>query len=347
MLQTRACCAARHLTKVCTSVHTLKGRLRQLPQYRVHKAKNLAYARIGGKDVYLGRAHSPESRAQYHAVIGEHLAGKPPRKSPPRPLERTALTIGELAERWYHAVRSKEGPRSRTTYEAGYTAAELTEKYASCLVVEFGPLAFKAIRGQMVEKGRSRQGVNRLMNRIRRCIRWGVGEELVPPDRIDALAAVDGLRYGTAPETKPRTAADPRAVEVCIRWLQDQDNSGAAGIIRFIRATGCRPSEAASARWHNVTLAGDMPHYRPERHKTAHHGIERVIPLNSDAIAAVNSCLKLRQVDGLVFTHTRGKAFTSNAIARLRLIPFGDDQFRSQYRADVGWGGDGGGTCWC
>ena len=26
MLQTRACCAARHLTKVCTSVHTLKGR---------------------------------------------------------------------------------------------------------------------------------------------------------------------------------------------------------------------------------------------------------------------------------------------------------------------------------
>ena len=147
--------------------------MRQLPQYRVHKAKNLAYARIGGKDVYLGRAHSPESRAQYHAVIGEYLAGKPPRKSAPRPLAKTALTIGELAERWYHAVRSKEGANSKTTYEASYTARELTEQHATCLVIEFGPLAFKAIRSQIVAKGRSRQGVNRLMNRIRRCIRWG------------------------------------------------------------------------------------------------------------------------------------------------------------------------------
>ncbi len=288
--------------------------MRQLPQYRVHKSKNLAFVRLGGKFIYLGRAHSPESRVQYHAVISTHLAGKPPRRIRSDAKARRALTIGELAERWYLAVRSKEGANSKTTYEASYTARELTEQHATCLVIEFGPLAFKAIRSQIVAKGRSRQGVNRLMNRIRRCIRWGVGEELVPADRIHALSSVDGLRHGTAHETEPRRAADPKAVEVCIRWLEGQDNFGAAGIIRFIRATGCRPSEATAMRWHEVMLAGDMPHYRPASHKTAHHGIDRVIPLNSDAIAAVNSCLKLRQVEGLVFTHTRGKAFTTNAI---------------------------------
>ena len=143
--------------------------------------------------IYLGRAHSPESRVQYHAVISTHLAGKPPRRIRSDAKARCALTIGELAERWYLAVRSKEGANSKTTYEASYTARELTEQHATCLVIEFGPLAFKAIRSQIVAMGRSRQGVNRLMNRIRRCIRWGVGGELVPPDLIMHLFPGDGL----------------------------------------------------------------------------------------------------------------------------------------------------------
>ena len=51
----------------------------------------------------------------------------------------------------------------------------------------------------------------------------------------------------------------------------------------------------------------------------------------------------------LTTDHIQGISGTAHAdaITHLRLIRFGDDQFRSQYRADVGWGGDGGGTCWC
>jgi integrase len=57
-----------------------------------------------------------------------------------------------------------------------------------------------------------------------------------------------------------------------------------------------------------------MPHYRPSTHKTARHGIERLVPLNADAMAALGGGMRLADGDAFVFTHTRGKPFTPNAL---------------------------------
>jgi integrase len=236
---------------------------------------------------YLGRAHSPESWERYHAALAAYLAGEKPE---PRTNARRALaafTVGELAERWYLAMRDQFGPTHQKAYEARHAALELTRTHATATVGEFGPRAFKAIRDRLVHDGRSRQFVNRRMNSIRRCFRWGVAEELVPGDRIQALAAVDGLRHGAAPESEPRRAADPAAVEAVVRWLDAQGHTGAAALVRFLRATGCRPGEACRARWAEFHLGAELPHYRPAKHKTARHGIERLVPLNADALAAI------------------------------------------------------------
>lgn len=238
---------------------------------------------------YLGRAHSPESWERYHAALASHLAGTVPE---PRTHARRALaafTVGELAERWYLAMRDQFGPTHQKAYEARHAAIELTRTHATATVGEFGPRAFKSIRDRLVHDGRSRQFVNRRMNSIRRCFRWGVAEELVPGDRIQALAAVDGLRHGAAPESEPRRAADPAAVDAVVAWLAANGHEGAAALVRFLRATGCRPGEACRARWAEFHLGAELPHYRPARHKTARHGIERLVPLNADALAAIGS----------------------------------------------------------
>ena len=287
--------------------------MRQPAAYRIHKTRNLAYVRLGGKFVYLGRAHSPESHERYHAALADHLAGVAPTTTRQRK-PRNAFTIGEHAERWYHAMRDQFGPTHQKAYEARHAALELTTHHATATVAEFGPRAFKAIRDRLAKEGRSRQFVNRRMNSIRRCVRWGVGEELVPGDRIQALAAVDGLRHGSAPETPPRMAADPIAVEMSVRWLDAHGHTGAANLVRFLKATGCRPGEAASARWSEFILGGELPYYRPTRHKTARHGIERLVPMNCDALAAIGGAMRLGGPDGFVFTHTRGEPFTSNSL---------------------------------
>ena len=41
----------------------------RLPKYRHYKPKNLAVVRIDGKDHYLGRFDSPESRDEYRRVL--------------------------------------------------------------------------------------------------------------------------------------------------------------------------------------------------------------------------------------------------------------------------------------
>jgi integrase len=287
--------------------------MRQAPGYRIHKTWNLAFIRLHGRMIYLGRAHSPESHERYHEVLATHYAGKPTPAAKPR-RKPSAFTVAELAERWYLSERERRGQRHQAVYEAAYAARELNHTHATATVAEFGPRAFKAIRDRMVRDGRSRQWVNRMMNAIRRCFRWGVGEELVPGDRLEALAAVDGLRHGAAPEAPPRRAADPEAVEAVVRWLEADGHAGAAALVRFLRATGCRPGEACRARWCEFTLGGDMPHYRPAAHKTARHGIERLVPLNADAIAALGGGMRLAGGDAFVFTHTRGKPFTPNAL---------------------------------
>jgi len=288
--------------------------MRQAPAYCIHKTWNLAFVRLNGRAVYLGRAHSPESRERYHTVLAAHYAGKPIERNS-RPARRaSAFTVAELAERWCLAMREQFGPTHQKSYEAIHAGRDLTKHHATATATEFGPKAFKAIRDRLVREERSRQFVNRRMNSIRRCFRWGVAEELVPGDRIQALAAVDGLRHGTAPEAEPRRAADPAAVEAVVRWLDSQGNRGAAALVRFLRATGCRPGEACRARWCEFDLSGDLPHFKPAKHKTERHGIDRLVPLNADARAAIGSPMRLGGGEAFVFTHTRGEPFTPNAL---------------------------------
>jgi integrase len=54
--------------------------------------------------------------------------------------------------------------------------------------------------------------------------------------------------------------------------------------------------------------------FRPPHHKTAHHGIDRVVPLNADALAAIGGGLRVGPPDDFVFQHTRGRQFTPNAL---------------------------------
>lgn len=286
--------------------------MRRVPRYCIHKARNLAYVTIGGREHYLGRAHSPESHAAYHEIVGALRAGEPVPER--RTQKASAITVAEVAELWYLSVLERNGKRHQATYEAAYAARALNQDHATARASEFGPKAFKVIRDRLAREGRSRQWVNRMMNAIRRCFRWAVGEELVSSERLQALKAVDGLRHGTAPETPPRQAADPEAVNAVLHWLGANGQPGAAALIRFLRATACRPSEACNAQWQDFTLSGEKPRFQPQQHKTARHGIEREVPLNINALEAVQSQMRIGNVNGAVFLNTAGKPFTANSI---------------------------------
>jgi len=79
MLQTRACCAAQHLTKVCTSVQTLKGSLAPIAPISCSQVQESRISQYRGEDD-LSRARSfarvarSISRGDFNASRGQATA---------------------------------------------------------------------------------------------------------------------------------------------------------------------------------------------------------------------------------------------------------------------------------
>jgi len=112
----------------------------------------------------------------------------------------------------------KDGKPTTTLHEIRQAVKPLKRLYGKTQARDFGPLALKTIRGQMVELGWLRETVNKRGDSVRRVFKWGVGKELVSPSVLHGLQAVPGLQRGRtdAPDSKgvlppsPRPSSRPR-----------------------------------------------------------------------------------------------------------------------------------------
>src|SRR5207247_11449664 len=75
------------------------------------------------------------------------------------------------------------------------------------------------------------------------------------------------------------------------------------GLIRLQLASGMRPGEAVIMRGCDLDTTGAVWTYKPERHKTQHHGHERVIYLGPQAKVVVEQFLK-PEMTAYVFSPT-------------------------------------------
>ena len=63
------------------------------PSYRHHKPSNQAVVTLDGRDIYLGRYGSPDSRAEFDRLLAEWLANG---RRLPAPASGSDLTVNEL-----------------------------------------------------------------------------------------------------------------------------------------------------------------------------------------------------------------------------------------------------------
>jgi integrase len=92
---------------------------------------------------------------------------------------------------------------------------------------------------------------------------------------------VAGLRRGKteARETAPVRPVDDVTVEATLRHLPET----VSDMVRVQRLTGMRPQETCLLRPIDLDRSGEIWIYRPESHKTEHHGRGRVIPIGPQA----------------------------------------------------------------
>ncbi len=92
---------------------------------------------------------------------------------------------------------------------------------------------------------------------------------------------MEGLRKGRteAPESPPVEPVSDTTVEATIEHL----SSIVADMVRLQRLAGMRPGEVCTMRPCDIDRSGDIWLYRPESHKTEHHGRDRVVPIGPKA----------------------------------------------------------------
>jgi integrase len=275
-----------------------------LPAYRIHRAKSLAYVRLAGRMVYLGRAGTPGSHERYRRAIAEWLAtGRPPRRA----ADAAAMTVAQLAGVYLRWARGyylgSDGRPSPGLGPVQAAARALLALYGSTPAAAFGPVALRAVRQHMVAAGLCRNVVNQRTACVKRIFRWGVAEELVPANVLQGLAAVDPLRGGRsgARETPPVRPVPDAHVEAVLPFLPPT----LAAMVRLQRLTGMRSGELCILRTGDVDTNSDVWIFRPASHKTHYRGHQRSVYLGPQARAVLEPWLRPDVPDAFVFSPSR------------------------------------------
>ncbi|WLD14688.1 tyrosine-type recombinase/integrase [Planctellipticum variicoloris] len=265
----------------------------RIPKYRRHRPSGQAVVRFNGSDYYLGKYGSQESRDEYDRLLGEWMVNG--RQAPPRVVHRPVgqMTVSELILAYLHFADGYYRKNGKPTGEYDsirYSLKPLRRLYGPTAISAFGPLALKTVREEMIKSDLCRSEINKRMGRIVRMFKWGVENEHVDAMTHHALSQVRGLSRGrsTARESKPVKPVLDAHVDALKPHLPRQ----IWAMIELQRTTGMRPGEVCNMRSGDIDQSGEVWVYRPETHKTEHHGHERKIYLGPKAQEILQGWLK-------------------------------------------------------
>ncbi|QDV33444.1 tyrosine-type recombinase/integrase [Tautonia plasticadhaerens] len=258
----------------------------RLPKYRHYKPKNLAVVRIEGKDHYLGPYCSEESREKYRRLVAAWLAGLPRgdegRRGPQPPASDLAIVELLVAYlRFADGYYVKNGRPTSEPTNIRLALRPLRDLYGMTLMREFGPRALKVVRQAIIDADLCRNEVNKRIRRIVRVFKWGVENELVPPEVHHGLKAVSGLRAGRS-EARERCPVRPVA-DGLVEAVRPNVSRQVWAMIELQRLTGMRPGEVVLMRVDDLDTSGPIWTYTPHSHKTEYHGHGRVVYLGPRA----------------------------------------------------------------
>lgn len=254
-----------------------------VPKYRHHRQSGQAITTINGRDHLLGPHGSKASKVQYDRLVMEWLASG---RSASYGAPEHDLTVVELVADYLKYAKAHYGDGPRTAYAAmKYAVRPLTSLYGRTPAADFGVLQFKAVRQSLTGGDAARSYVNQTMRKIVAVFRWAAAEGKIPASVPQTLSIVPGLRKGKCDlrESAPILPVDDATVDATLPFMP----SVVADMVRLQRLTGMRPAEVCILRPCDLDRTGDVWLYRPEDHKTAHHGKTRTILIGPKAQAVL------------------------------------------------------------
>lgn len=254
-----------------------------------------------------------------------------------------AITVAELCLRWIAWIKAERLSPGRDTslLDGAHQATRCLRRHAKMRAREFGPRALAEARlalanepyypgGRRKAKSdatkptppkkprknaqklkpptppryRSRSTVNDTIGRVRQLFRWAVARELVAPDRLLALQALEPLHPGQtkAVERPPVKAVTDEVFEATLRHLSPV----LADLLRLARLTGSRPGEICRMTPQEIAMTGPVWIYKPPRHKNEWRGHDRQIAIGPRGQMILRRYLGDRPINAAIFSPRDG-----------------------------------------
>ncbi|MCE5327854.1 MAG: site-specific integrase [Planctomycetaceae bacterium] len=290
----------------------------KVPALCLHKGSGQGFVRLGGKTFYLGRYDDPATEQKYHQLIAEWLACG-------RNIPQDAQTISVMevldqywafAQTYYVTMANKP-----TTEQAHFKqlVPMVRKLYGHVRAADFGPLALKALRQQMIEKGWCRININHHVGRIKRIFRWATENEMVPGSTYHALQAVAGLKRGRC-QVKEGRFVRPVPMEM-VNAVKPFVSEQVWAIIQLQLLTAARSGEIVIMRPCDINREGKIWTYTPVEHKTAYHGHERTIYIGPQAQGILSRYLINREPQEYCFSPIEAEAARRERMFAQRKTP--------------------------
>jgi len=284
----------------------------RIPKLCLHKSSGRGYVTNPRthKPIYLGDYGSDECERNYREWVGRWRAlgaagvdlSKIDRGGP----TVAKLIVAFLAHAKQHYV--KDGQETSEVGTFRVLLAPLNNLYGRTKVADFKGADFRAVRQQYIEAGLSRGTINDRAARLRRVFRWGVAEDLVPPDVLAKVSAVEPLQKGRTPAPeREKVKPVPKAhFEAAVAQLREKPRLMAQ--LHYL--LGCRPGEVVVMRPADIDRTQDPWLYRPIHYKTEHHesGKPRDIFIGKEAQAILRPLLERQPTAWVFWSRARGIA---------------------------------------
>ncbi|QDV42938.1 site-specific tyrosine recombinase XerC [Stieleria neptunia] len=266
------------------------------PTYLYHTSGQ-ARVYLDGRYFYLGEHGSPASYAKFYALLATYTAnGNRMPSDAEIDVADAPITVRCLTAEFREHAKTKYANNKTQRGRFNNLCTLLDDEYADVPIDQFGPRKLAEIRELLVatknKRGRNntRRYINEQIRSIIKVFRFGVSREVVDPSIVVALDTLEPLAYGQtkARESDPVTPVDIESVRLTAKFLSPQIKA----MVRIQAATGMRPSEVCVMRPIDIEKRPDgVWVYRPAKHKTAHRGKKKEVPLVGDAKRALKPFL--------------------------------------------------------
>jgi len=227
------------------------------------------------------------------------------------PVQADDATVAELcAAYWRHVKAYYRKPDGSATTEQGNTRTmirSVKELYATTPAKDFTPQCLRAVRQHMVDDRDLSRGVaNQQTSLVKRMFKWGVAEGIVAVTVYQALLTLDGLKRGRcdARETEP---VRPVAMHL-VDGVKDHVSRQVRALIELQLFTAARAGELVTMRRCDIDTSGRVWLYKPDDHKTAHHGHGRTVYIGPKAQQAIAPFMLNRAPDAYLFSPAEAEA---------------------------------------